>query len=77
MLVPVTLNLAQGDVVPTPTLVAPAGYIDVTIVDVAHLDEPVPAASLPSQRSAEPVMVEQNDGNVEPVTPPKVSVPIF
>ena len=37
----------------------------------------VPVASLPSQRSAEPVMVEQKAAQVEAVTPLKVKSPVI
>ena len=38
---------------------------------------PAPVASFPSQRSALPVIVEQNAAHVEAVTPPKVRRPVM
>src|SRR3990167_2085628 len=44
-------------------------------VHASYADNPAPVSSTPSQRSACPVMVEQNTGQVVPVTPPKERPP--
>src|SRR3989344_9105676 len=44
-------------------------------VHASYAERPLPVSSTPSQRSALPVMVEQNTGQVVPVTPPKERPP--